>query len=134
MSTIHLSPYVNFQGRTREALEFYQQALGGVLDLQTVDGQGAARPAGPGDRITHARLDADGALITGSDGHPNFPPTLGDNMAITLSGADKDRLTNIFSHLAEGGYIKAPLTAQPWGGETGWLTDKFGVNWMVSIE
>ncbi len=134
MSAIHSSPYVNFQGHAREAMEFYHAALGGAIDLQTVDEQGAARPTGPEDRVTYARLDADGALIIGSDGHPNYPPTAGDNIAIALGGADKDRLIRIFNTLAEGGYIKGALTAQPWGGSAGWLMDKFGVNWVISIE
>ena len=46
----HLSPYINFQGNAREAMEFYQKVLGGNLMLRTVNEK---------DRITHAQLDAD---------------------------------------------------------------------------
>lgn len=134
MSTIKVSPYVNFQGRAREAMEFYHKLLGGNLDLYTVNEQGVASPAGPGERISHARLQTDGALIVASDGHPSYPPTVGDNMAIALSGTDKERLTNIFNGLAEGGKIKMPLTEQPWGATAGWLTDQFGMNWTVDID
>lgn len=134
MSTFQLSPYINFRGKAREAMEFYHQALGGALDLHTMDEQGASKPAGPGDRITHARLEAGGAVIMGSDGHPDYPPTVGDNMAVSLGGTDKDRLTAAFNALAEGGYIKMPLTEQSWGGALGWFTDKFGINWMVSVD
>jgi len=56
-------------------------------------------------------------------------------MAIALGGTSKDRLTKIFHGLAEGGKIKGPLGPQPWGGrEVGYLMDKFGINWVVSIE
>ena len=68
------------------------------------------------------------------DGHPDYPPTVGDNMAIAVDGADRDRLTKIFNGLAEGGKIKMPLAKQPWGGEVGWLKDKFGINWTVNID
>ncbi len=134
MSKIQLSPYVNFQGRAREAMEFYHKVLGGNLDLQTLNEQGVSKPAGPGDRIMHARLEADGALIIASDGHPDYPAKVGENMAIALGGTDKDRLTKIFNDLAEGGKIKMPLTEQPWGADVGWLSDKFGMNWMVNID
>lgn len=134
MSKIQLNPYINFQGRAREAMEFYQTALGGTLELQTVNEQGVARPAGPEDRITHARLDADGALIIASDGHPDYPAKVGENMAIALGGPDNDRLTTVFNALAGGGYIKMPLTEQPGGARVGWLTDKFGMSWMVTID
>ena len=134
MSQIRSGPYVNFQGRAREAMEFYQKVLGGDLDLRTMNEQGASKPAGPGDRVMYGRLEADGALLIGTDGHPNYPPKVGDNMAIALSGTDKDRLTRIFGELAAGGTPKGPLTAQPGGSEVGWLMDRFGINWMVQID
>lgn len=134
MSKIQLSPYVNLQGRAREAMEFYQKALGGKLDLQTVNAQGVSKPAGPGDSIRHARLEADGALILATDGHPRYPAKVGENWAIAVSGTDRDRLTKIFNALAEGGKIKGPLAKQPWGADVGWLTDKFGIDWMVNID
>jgi PhnB protein len=134
LSAIQVSPYVNFQGRAREAMEYYQQVLGGTLDLRTVNERGESRPAGPGDRVMYARLAADGVVIIGSDGHPDYPPKVGDNMAIALSGADKDRLTRIFNALAEGGKIKGPLTEQPGGSAVGWLADQFGMNWMITVE
>lgn len=134
MSKIQLIPYVNFQGRAREALEFYREVLGGTLELYTIDEKGTAKPSGPDERISHGRLDADGAVIFASDGHPSYPPSVGDNMAIALAGRDKGRLTRAFSELAEGGRVKMPLKEQAWGSEVGWLTDKFGINWMVSID
>src|SRR5262245_54833736 len=126
---MQLSPFVNFQGRAREAMEFYRAVLGGSLDLQTMNEEGRSKPAGPGDRVTYARLEAEGTVIIASDGHPGYPAKVGNNMAIALSGGDKARLTKIFNTLAEGGMIQMPLTKQPWGADVGWLADKFGVNW-----
>lgn len=133
MSDIRLIPYINFQGQAREAMEFYHQTLGGTLDLQTASGQGVSTPADPGERIALARLNADGVSIIAVDGHPDYPAKVGENMALALEGADKERITRIFSMLADGGAVKMPLTAQPWGSEVGWLTDKFGVNWMLTV-
>ena len=134
MSRQYLSPYINFQGRAREALEFYQRLLGGSLDLQTSDERGTPKPAGPGDRITHARLEADGMRSIATDGHPKYPAKVGENVALALGGTEKDRIARIFDGLAEGGQLKMPLTKQPSGNEDGFLTDKFGINWVVSVE
>jgi PhnB protein len=134
MSKIQVSPYINFQGQAREAMEFYQQVLGGTLDLQTMDAQGGVQPAGPGDRITHARLEADDARIVGGDGHPAFPVQTGENLALALGGTDHERLARIFHELAAGGTIKQPLRALSGGGAVGWLMDPFGINWMVQID
>jgi PhnB protein len=124
MSTIQLNPFINFQGRAREAMELYQKVLGGKLDWQ----------AGPNGRIGQARLEADGVLIIASDGHPDYPAKVGENLALSLSGTDQARLTRIFNALAEGGRVNMPLAKQPWGGEVGWLVDRFGISWTVNIQ
>ena len=134
MSRQYVAPYINFQGKAREAMEFYQKVLGWKLDLRSASEQGVPRPAGPRDRIANARLEADGAVVIGSDGHPSYPPTVGDNMAVAVGGTDAARLTKTFNDLAAGGKIKGPLTEQSGGAAVGWLTDKFGINWTVSID
>jgi PhnB protein len=115
MSKQYLSFYINFQGRAREALEFYHKVLGGNLDLQRM------------------QLEADGARILASDGSPDYPAKVGENMALAASGTDKDHIIKIFHDLAEGGRIKMAPAEQPWGTE-GWLTDKFGINWLVRVD
>jgi PhnB protein len=124
MSTIQLTPFINFQGRAREALEFYQKVLGGKLDLQ----------AGPEGRVGQARLEAEGVRIIGTDGHPSYPAKIGENLALSLEGSDSPRLSGIFKALSEGGKVNMPLAKQPWGGEVGWLVDRFGISWMISIQ
>ena len=101
MSKIQLGPYVNFQGRAREAMEFYHKVLGGKLDPH------------------HSRLEADGGVIIATDGHPDYPAKVGDNMAIAVGGTDKDRPTRIFNALAEGGKIQMPRAEQSWGAQEG---------------
>lgn len=133
MSTIAACPYINFQGRAREAMEFYQKALGGKLELFTANEQGPPKVAGPNDSIMHSMLQVEGLIIMGSDGMPDYPPSVGDNVAIALSGNDRDRLTKAFELLAEGGNVKQPLREESWGDAFGYFADKFGINWMVNI-
>lgn len=133
MSAISVSPYINFQGKAREALEFYQSVLGGELTLHPVNIEGESTTAEPGERIRLGRLATEGVVIFATDGHPKFPPQMGEHMAITLSGSDNVRITSLFTALAEGGKVKGRMTPQPWGGETGYLMDKFGINWVVRV-
>ncbi|HVU59750.1 MAG TPA: VOC family protein [Candidatus Saccharimonadales bacterium] len=133
MSEIAISPYLNLQGRSREAMEFYQRVLGGTLDLLAFNPEGAPKPAAPGDRIMHARLATNGASILATDGMPEYPPTVGDNFAIVLNGSDRDRLTKAFTALSDGGKVKQPLKTESWGDTFGWLVDRFGINWMINI-
>ena len=102
----HVAPYINFQGRAREAMELYQSVLGGKLELFAADEHGAPRPAESGDQIQHARLSGDGFLVIGSDGHPSYPPTSGDNIAIVLLGSDRAAMQASLEKLSEGGKVK----------------------------
>jgi PhnB protein len=129
-----VAPYINFQGRAREAMELYHAILGGKLELFAAGDGGAPRPAEPGDRIQYARLSGDGFLIIGSDGHPSYPPTHGDDIAIALVGSDRDAMRSAFEKLSEGGQVKMPLTEGPWGGAAAWLADRFGINWNLDLE
>ncbi len=133
MTSSAASPYINFQGHAREAMEFYQKALGGKLELFTATEQGPPKEAGPDDNIMHSMLQVEGLIIMGSDGIPEYPPTVGDNMAIALSGDDSDYLTNAFGLLSKGGNVKQALKIESWGDGFGYFTDKFGINWMVNI-
>ncbi|HEX2645905.1 MAG TPA: VOC family protein, partial [Candidatus Dormibacteraeota bacterium] len=99
MSKNYVAPYVNLQGRAREAIEFYRDVLGGTVKVDEEDG-----------RVSLAQLDAEGIVLFATDGHPKFGPTVGDNMAIVLGGSDKDRLTEAFQALSEGGRVKGPLS------------------------
>lgn len=132
MSSSTAIPYINFQGRAREAMEFYQKALGGKLELLTENEQGPPKDAGPDDHIMHSMLQNDSLIIMGSDGMP-FPPTVGDNIAIALTGDDNENLSKAFELLSEGGSVKQALKIESWGDGFGYFTDKFGINWMVNI-
>jgi len=133
MSKTHLAPYINFQGSARDAMEHYHRILGGKLELFSSDESGRPKPAGPGEGIMYARLEADGILIIASDGNPKYPAKVGDHIGLSIGSTDRDRLTTVFNALADGGHVGMPLTDQPWG-TAGWLTDRFGINWNVDIE
>lgn len=133
MSKTYLTPYLNFQGGAREAMEFYQGVFGGILTLFAAGEGGQPRPAEEGDSIMFGRLDADGVIIVGSDGDPRWPAKVGENVALAVHGSDEAEVTRIFNSLAEGGTVKMPLTKMPWG-TAGWLADRFGFNWNIDIE
>lgn len=133
MSTIAANPYINFQGHAREALSFYHKALGGELTLLAMGDNGSLREADANDAIMHGALNSDGLLIMGSDGHPDYPVSAGDTIAIALSGDDYERLSSAFNELSSGGLVKQQLKQESWGDAHGYFTDKFGINWMVNI-
>lgn len=128
-----LNPYISFNGNAREAMEFYQGILGGNLTMSTF-GEFGDKDAPYADQIMHAMLESDaGYTLMASDTPPGMAYNPGDNITISLSGDDGDRLRGYWEKLAEGGAVGVPLEKQMWGDEFGALKDRFGVNWMVNI-
>jgi PhnB protein len=132
MSQLFINPYINFAGRAQEALKFYHQALGGDLDMQVLNPDGPPKPAKEGEKLMHARLEADGALIMGTDGMGDEAKA-GGNISIALGGTDSTRLHKIFDDLSQDATDITPLKKESWGDEFGMFTDKFGNHWMINI-
>ena len=128
-----LSPYLNFNGKTAEAMRFYQSVLGGDLYIQTFGDAGAAQDESMKDLTLHAALTSDAIALYASDGRPGVPVIFGDNVHLSLQGNDSEKLRGYFEGLSAGGGVDMPLDKQFWGDIFGMLTDKFGVHWMVNI-
>ena len=128
-----VSPYLNFNGNTAEAMRFYQSILGGDLNIQTFADAGMAQNDNEKNLTLHAALTSNGITLFASDGRPNAKVVFGDNVHPSLQGSDSERLTGHFNGLAAGGNVDMPLAKQFWGDTFGMLTDKFGVHWMVNI-
>lgn len=131
MST-RLNPYISFGDNAREAMTFYQQALGGELTISTFGEYGAEGDGADG--VMHSMLETeDGLTLMASDTPPGMTRRSGNNITISLSGDDDDVLRQRFAALAEGGSVEMPLEKQVWGDEFGQLTDRFGIGWLVNI-
>lgn len=134
MSQIKLNPYLNFDGNTREALEFYKHVFGGELKISTFsDIPGMPVPEGYADKVMHGVLEAADVTIMASEGRPGEKVKVGDNVNLSLSGDDNDKLTGYFKGLSEGGQVTMPMALQAWGDVFGMCTDKYGINWLVNI-
>ncbi len=128
-----LIPYLAFDGKTKEAMTFYQGALGGELTLQIFEESGAPVKPEEKDRIIHADLKNGDLSFMASDGNPEHPVHMGNNITMSLTGDDEAKLTEYFNKLSEGGEVDMKLEKQFWGDHYGQLTDKFGVHWSVNI-
>ncbi len=128
---VDLNPYLTFQGRAREAMEFYRDALGGELTISTFAEYGDEG----NDGVMHANLRTErGMVLMASDlppGEFHFVP--GNEVSVSLSGDEADYLRTCWERLSVGATIVMPLERQMWGDDYGQLTDRFGTQWMVNI-
>jgi PhnB protein len=129
-----LNPYIEFNGRAREAMEFYHSVFGGQLQVSTYkDFQSSPDPS-MDEKIMHARLEADnGITLMAADSMEGVAPQPGGAFSISLSGDNHAELAGYYEKLSQGGEIIEPLVQAPWGDTFGMLNDQFGVKWMVNI-
>jgi PhnB protein len=129
-----LNAYINFDGKTREAMTFYRECLGGELNFMTVAGSPIEEhmPADAKDRIVHSTLTGEGHLLMASDMVGPTGLTQGNNMALMLSCRDEAELRSLFDKLSVGGEADYPPAPAFWGGFFAHFTDRFGVIWAIS--
>jgi PhnB protein len=61
------------------------------------------------------------------------PVTFGNNFHISIVANDKAEADRVFAALSAGGRVAMPMAYAPWGPYFGMCTDRFGVQWMVSL-
>jgi PhnB protein len=128
----NIVPILGFNGNCREAMTFYQQCLGGTLQLMAGRESPAADhlSAEMRDGIMHAHLESGSATLMGTD---MMGANLKPGNGITLSPwcNSEEEVHRVFNALAEGGHIDYAPRVEFWGGLEGRLTDKFGQAWTI---
>ena len=130
-----LIPYLAFDGNCEEVLNFYAACLGGeVTSMMRFSDAPNETPPGSENKVMHAEFHADGITFMASDTMPHFEHVVGSNITLSIDLATEDEQTAIFDKLADGGNVQMPLDNTFWGSRFGMLTDKYGINWMLSVE
>lgn len=127
-----LAPYLMLNGKAAEVMKFYQQAIGGELQMRTFgEAQGPECPIAIRDQVMHATLKFGDFVLMASDGNPQMPAQAGSNVQLAIGAPDAE-IERIFKALSEEGQVTHPLFNAPWGGKFGTLTDRYGFHWMFA--
>jgi len=134
---MHVQPYLNFDGRCDEALEFYKNAIGAkvgmLLRFKEAPDKSMISP-GSEEKVMHSAVQVGDSTVLMSDGRCTGKPNF-NGIALTISAkteaeAEADKL---FNGLAEGGQVTMPLAETFFSPKFGMVADKFGVGWMVLV-
>lgn len=128
-----LTPYINFAGKCREALAFYQQCFDGqIMALQTFGDVPEQAQGQAADNIMHAEFKAKGIYFIASDGFPGMHTAQESNISLYLNLESMNELTRLFHALTESSLVSMPLQDLFWGERFCDLTDRFGVQWLLN--
>lgn len=141
MTTVNI--YLTFDGTCEKAFNFYKSIFGGnytylgrFKDMPHLEGV-PKMEGETGERIMHISLPiSQETILMGSDSGGDWAPKLqtGNNFSISITTDSKENADRIFSDLCENGKVTMPMEITFWGSYFGSLTDKFGINWMVSFD
>ena len=132
---MQVQPYLFFDGRCDEAIEFYKRALGAevAMLMRFKDAPDPAMvPPGAGDKVMHASLRIGAATVLASDGRCGGQPSF-QGFALSLIVADEAAADRLFAALGDGGQVQMPLTRTFFSPRFGMVADRFGVSWMVLV-
>lgn len=120
-----LQPFVFFNGRCEQALEFYKNVFGGSYEVHMREG----------DRVQYAKFTAPGIAFEAADGSQTKPvdPDAG-NVSLSIDVPDPARAEEIFKALSDSGKVGHPFGDVEWGGKFGVAQDRFGNEWFVSSQ
>jgi PhnB protein len=134
---MQVQPYLFFDGRCEEALEFYKKALGAEVTMlmrykDAPPSEPGAQPHVSPDKIMHASMRIGDTVVNASDGHCTGQPSFKGfaNSLVTDSGPQAEKF---FAALSDGGKVQLPMTKTFFSSHFGMLEDRFGVGWMVLV-
>jgi len=136
---IKLETYLNFNGNTEEAFEFYKSVFGGefssLIRFKDMPMDGVSIPEADAGKIMHISLPIGENTLMASDSLESLGMKLnqGNNVYVFIAPDSKEEADRIFAALSAGGVIEMAMADQPWGDYFGSLRDKFGVMWMINI-
>jgi len=136
---LNVEPYLFFDGRCEEAIEFYRRALGAEVNMlmrfkdSPEPPQPGMHPPGSENKVMHATLRIGDTTVLVSDGRCTGKPSFqGFSLAIRVSTeAEANRL---FAALSDGGQVQMPLAKTFFSPRFGMVNDRFGVLWMILVQ
>jgi PhnB protein len=132
---MQVQPYLNFDGRCDEALEFYETAIGAKVDMLMRFKDAPDRSmilSNNEQKVMHSQFKVGDTTILASDGRCGGKPNF-NGIALTISATTEAEADTLFNGLANGGQVQMPMAKTFFSSKFGMLADKFGVGWMVIV-
>ena len=135
---MQVQPYLFFDGRCEEALEFYRRALGAEVTMlmrfkdSPEPHEHGMVPPGAGDKVMHASFRIGDTEVMASDGQCAGRPSF-QGFALSVTARDEADADRRFAALADGGQVQMPLAKTFFAARFGMVADRFGVSWMIYV-
>src|SRR5205823_6045335 len=131
-----VQPYLFFDGRCDEALEFYTSKLGAKVEMlarfKDSPDPTMSMPGIDQNKVMHASFRVGSSVLLASDGRCTGKPNF-EGFSLSLTVGDEAEADRLFGALANGGEVQVPLTKTFFSPRFGMVADRFGVSWMILV-
>jgi PhnB protein len=133
-----VQPYLMFNGRCEEAIQFYTAAVGAKVEMlmrfkDCPDPIPAGMlPPNSENKVMHSTLRIGDTVVMASDGHCKGDGKFA-GFSLSLSAPNDAEAERLFAALSAGGKVTMPMSATFYASRFGMLVDRFGVDWMVIV-
>ena len=135
---MRVEPYLFFNGRCEEAVEFYKKALGAEVAM-LMRFKDSPEPHAPGmlppgseNKVMHVSFRVGDTTVMASDGFCKGQTDF-QGLSLSLTVSNETEADRVFAALADGGHVQMPLNKTFWSPRFGMVTDRFGLGWMVTV-
>jgi PhnB protein len=130
---MQIQPYLFYNGRCDEAIDFYRAKLGAeVTMLMRFKDSPEPTSHGSEEKVMHASLRIGDTTVLVSDGRCSGKLDF-QGFALSLTVANDAEAERLFNALSDGGQVQAPLAKTFFSTKFGMVADRFGVLWMIYV-
>jgi predicted 3-demethylubiquinone-9 3-methyltransferase (glyoxalase superfamily) len=129
-----ITPYFWFDNNAEEAVKFYTSAFKGSKILTTTRYNEASAKASGCEQgsVMTIEFELNGQKFVALNGGPVFKFT--QAISFFVSCETEEEIDSFWNRFSEGNQkIFWPLQKYPWSEKYGWITDKFGFSWQITL-
>ena len=127
-----VTTFLMFTGQAEAAMNLYTSLFkqSEILNLTRY----GANEAGAEGTVQHATFTLNGQEFMCIDSSAVHAFTFTPSMSLYVRCDSEEEIDRVFATLSQGGQILMPLDEYPFSAKFGWLADRFGVSWQLSLE
>ncbi|ARC28294.1 VOC family protein [Bacillus toyonensis] len=126
-----ITTFLMFEGKAEEAMNFYTSLFdqSEIVSISRYDENGPGKEG----TVIHATFTLNGQEFMCIDSYVNHNFTFTPAMSLYVTCETEEEIETVFHKLAQDGAILMPLGAYPFSKKFGWLNDKYGVSWQLTL-
>lgn len=126
-----ITTFLMFEGKAEEAMNLYTTLFdqSEIISISRYDENGPGKEG----TVIHATFTLNGQEFMCIDSYVKHDFTFTPAMSLYVTCETEEEIETVFHKLAQDGKVLMPLGSYPFSKKFGWLNDKYGVSWQLTL-